>query len=109
MSQEDEPDLRTKLASELLRHAAWEDVRPHVIRQVVFVVRGLALVDVGEGLANDDRAKVATWIAEGTLARPTRDELERWASEHVTFATLIVTPFVLVQEESEPADQPIKN
>ena len=92
-------ELRAKLNEDLLRHASWEDMRPHVIRGVVFVVQGLPLVDAAVALATDDRAIVEGWTADQTLRRPTQPEVARWAEEKTEFAALIIDPFVLVQEE----------
>ncbi len=94
-------DIRQKLAGELLRYAAWEDVRPHIIRGVVFVVRGVPLVDVGAALATDDRPRVEGLIEAGQLTRPAPEDLERWVEIKAQFAALIVSPFVLIQEEVE--------
>lgn len=100
-------ELRQKLAGEVLRYASWEDMRPHVIRQAVFVVRGQTLVDVGVALGVDDATRVAAWVQDGTLLRPLPAEVARWAEQHCLFAALIVDPFVLIQEETLPADNPV--
>jgi hypothetical protein len=98
-------ELKQKLAGEILRYASWEDMRPHVIRQVVFVVRELTLLEVGVALGIDDSANVAQWVQNGNLARPQADEVARWAEQHAMFAALIVDPFVLIQEEGGPPPQ----
>lgn len=93
-------ELRQKLAGELLRDVAWEAVKPHVVREAVFLVVGLPLLDVAEAIASDDGARVGNWVQSGALTRPDRATLERWRDEDTRFATLIVSPFVLVQEEA---------
>jgi len=93
-------DIRTKLAADILRHASWEDIRPHVIRGVVFLVAGLPLIDVGLALANDDSETVSTWIQDHTLSRPSPEVIAEWAEHKALFAALIVEPFVLVQLET---------
>lgn len=94
-------EIRKKLAGELLRYAAWEDVRPHIIRDVVFVVRGVPLIDVGTALATDNRAAVQALLESGQLAKPIPEDLQRWVESKTQFAALIVSPFVLIQEEVE--------
>ncbi len=93
-------EIRTKLAVDLLRHASWEDIRPHLIRGVVFLVRAMPLIDVGVALANDDKEKIATWIEDSTIARPSPEVIAEWVAHKALFAALIVEPFVLVQLET---------
>lgn len=93
-------EIRTKLAADLLRHASWEDIRPHLIRGVVFLVSGLALIDVGVALANDDGEQVTAWIESETIARPSPEVIAEWVKHKALFAALIVEPFVLVQLET---------
>lgn len=93
-------ELRQKLAGELLRDVAWEAVKPHVVREAVFLVVGLPLLDVAEAIASDDGVRVGNWVQTGALTRPDRATLERWRDEDTRFAILIVSPFVLVQEEA---------
>ena len=96
-------ELRAKLNDDLLRNTAWDDLKLHAYRGVVFVVRGRAIVDVAIAIAEDDTSQVEVWIGDGTLMRPTADELSRWMREKAVFAALIIQPFVLVQEEvSDP-------
>jgi hypothetical protein len=93
-------EIRAKLAADVLRHASWEDIRPHLIRGVVFLVSSIPLIDVGVALANDDKAKIATWIADNTIARPSPEVIAEWVDHKALFAALIVEPFVLVQLET---------
>ena len=94
-------DIRTKLSGEILRHAAWEDVHPHIIRGVVFLALNVPLVDVGIALAIDDRPMIESLIEANQLRRPMPEDLTRWADKKTRFAALIVSPFVLIQEEAE--------
>lgn len=87
------------LKEKILRNAEFEVLEPHMRRRSVFVVRGLQLADAGEAIAEDDSTKVATWMEEGTLARPTVDEVIRWHESKTKFTVLVIQPFVLIQEE----------
>jgi hypothetical protein len=80
------------------------DLRPHLVRDAVITVdRSLDLLDVGEAVAHDDKARVSAWLAAGLLAKPSLEQLERWSKTHGPALTaLVVQPFVLVQEGPRP-------
>ncbi len=92
-------DLKAQLA-ENLDEAEWEWLIPHVQRDVVVVVaQQLDLLDVGVAIANDNTAVVQNWISEELLAKPSTTQLSDWNGDRTKrFNTLIVQPFVLVQE-----------
>ena len=92
-------DLKAQLA-ENLDEAEWEWLIPHVQRDVVVVVaQPLDLLDVGVAIASDNTAVVQNWICEELLAKPSATQLSDWNGDRTKrFNTLIVQPFVLVQE-----------
>ena len=92
-------DLKAQLA-ENLDEAEWEWLIPHVQRDVVVVVaQPLNLLDVGVAIASDNTAVVQNWISEELLAKPSTTQLSDWNGDrNKRFNTLIVQPFVLVQE-----------
>lgn len=77
------------------------DLRPHLVRGAVIVVDGsLDLLDVGEAVARDEKARVSAWIAEGLLVKPSLEQIERWSKPAAPVLTvLVVQPFVLLREE----------
>lgn len=79
------------------------DFRSMLARDAVFVVaRSLTLVECGVAVATDDVSSVQAWIASGELRKPSRDEREAWPKDATRqWMSLVVQPFVLVQE---PAD-----
>jgi hypothetical protein len=83
--------------------AVWEWLKPHNERGALIVVAGgLSLVEVGERLAADDTATVASWLADGRIARPSAEQCVCWdAKPSCRFAMLVISPYVLVQ----PLDQ----
>lgn len=93
-------DLRSEL-TEGLDEAEWEWLIPHVQRDVVIVVaRELDLLDVGVAIASDNVLEVETWIDEALLAKPSTIQVGEWNLERTKrFSTLIVQPYVLVQEK----------
>jgi hypothetical protein len=79
---------------------AWHWLRPHQQRDALWVVAtALDLEAVGAALARDDAEAVRTWLADGSLSKPDKIQLDNWESDPLhPLAILIVQPFVLVQE-----------
>ena len=82
------------------------DLRAHLARDVVIVVdRTLDLLEVGECVARDDKARVGAWIEQGLLGKPSLETLERWArARGNAWTALVVQPFVLVREDDANFD-----
>ncbi len=95
-------DIRQAL-SENLDEAVWPWLAPHVQREAVFVVAAeLDLLTVGEAIARDQVGPVQNWIRADQLGKPSAGQINAWSENPGTrFATLIVQPFVLVQEKVE--------
>jgi len=81
---------------------AWHWLRPHHQRDALWVVAmTLDLESVGAALARDDAELVQAWLAEGSLRKPEKLELDSWESDPLhSLSMLIVQPFVLVQERT---------
>jgi hypothetical protein len=94
--------LRAEL-TENLDEAEWEWLIPHVQRDAVIVVsEGLDLIDVGVAIASDKVSEVQIWIDEALIAKPSVTQVGEWNTQRTKrFNTLIVQPFVLVQEKAE--------
>jgi len=92
-------DLRAEL-TEGLDEAEWEWLIPHVQRDaVILVAPGLNLLDVGEAIANDNTQSVQQWIDEQLITKPSVDQVGEWNGDRQKrFNTLILQPYVLVQE-----------
>ncbi|MBD2201498.1 DUF2288 domain-containing protein [Calothrix sp. FACHB-1219] len=93
------PDLRADL-TENLDEAEWEWLIPHVKRDaVILVAQGLELLDVGVAIASDNIPQVQIWIDEQLITKPSTEQLGEWNSNpQKRFQTLIVQPYVIVQE-----------
>ncbi|MGF1478786.1 MAG: DUF2288 domain-containing protein [Cyanophyceae cyanobacterium] len=93
------PTIREQLTEELAS-VAWSTLIPHAKRDAVIVVNDtLNLLDVGEAIAQDDSALVQNWISRELIHKPYANQLTAWNSEPgKAFMTLIVQPFVIVQE-----------
>ena len=87
--------------------AEWGWLRAHLERGGVIVVApGLDLAEVGRTIATDDTGAVAAWIESGNLAKPSREQIATWdETKAKRFRTLIVSPYVLIQETSKEAKE----
>jgi hypothetical protein len=81
--------------------AQWQWLKPHHDREALFTVsRDLDLAEVGERIAADDAAMVERWLASRLLGRPTDGQVAAWDQDPASsFSMLIVSPFVLIQEQ----------
>ena len=80
--------------------AEWGWLRPHLERGGIIVIsHGLELAVAGVGIAEDNTTAVQGWISSGMLGKPTAEQIGEWdADEGRKFRTLIVSPFILIQE-----------
>ncbi len=94
-------DLRAELTPNL-DEAEWEWLIPHVQRDAVIVVPiELDLLDVGVAIASDNIPQVQHWIHEQLLAKPSVTQIGEWNGDRTKrFNTLIVQPYVLIQEKA---------
>ena len=92
-------DLKAELAKDL-DQAEWEWLVPHVKRDSVLIIaKELNLVDVGIAIASDNLRSVQHWISEQLIQKPSETQLSDWnSSPQKRFNTLIVQPYVLIQE-----------
>lgn len=92
-------DLRAELAEDL-DEAEWDWLIPHVQRDAVVVVASsLDLLDVGVAIASDNVSTVQHWIGEQLIAKPSLTQMAEWNGDRTKrFNSLIVQPYVLVQE-----------
>ena len=103
-------DLLAEL-TEMMGPVQWEWLKPHVQRDAVVVVNeALNLAEVGVAIAGNNTQTVERWITEQLIAKPNAEQLAVWSSENKRFISLIVQPYVLVQEpptsESTEAEMP---
>ncbi len=82
----------------------WSDLTAHVARDAVIIAdEQLDLVDVGMALATNDTTTVDAWIRSGKLQKPSPEDVSRWSiMTNLTFASVIVRPFVLIHRPHLP-------
>jgi len=80
----------------------WGELVRHFAKGMVIIVNPeLDLVDVAERLAADDTAQFNAWIEQGKIARAIDDDARRWNESNPLFWSVVVAPWVLVQEKVE--------
>ena len=91
-------DLRVEL-EKTVGPVPWELLKPHAGRDAVVVVNAqLDLVEVGAAIAADSTKAVSRWINEQLIVKPTAEQLADWNRENKQLMSLIVQPYVLVQD-----------
>jgi hypothetical protein len=96
----DDPNitLRDKLNLET-GQLAWRELQRHFARGAVIVVaRELDLIDVAVAFAEDNQAQTKAWITHGQVVPATDADARRWQEHSSVFWSLVVAPWVLVQE-----------
>lgn len=98
--------METTPGREKLAHtidvAEWGWLRAHLERGGLIVVApDLDLAETGRKVAADDTDAIRPLIAAGRLAKPSREQVAAWDKKRAKkFRMLIVSPYVLIQEES---------
>lgn len=91
-------NLREKLEKEV-GPADWKTIGPHYARGAVIIVSPeLDLVEVAIKVAQDNVDLVKDWIKDEKLLRPTPDDAKKWEETGAELSSVVVSPFVLVQQ-----------
>jgi hypothetical protein len=87
--------------------APWRELRPHLGRDAIIVIRPeLDLSAAARAVAGDDAAAVRLWLDEGAVGKPSAAQLEEWeAAPGRPFRFVIVQPYVLIQEVQASAGE----
>ncbi len=95
----EQQDLKAQL-TENLEVAEWEWLIPHAKRDAVIVVAdSVDLLDVGTKSVSDDLLEMKKWVEKELIAKPSAQQISEWNSDRTKrFRTLIVQPYVFVQE-----------
>jgi hypothetical protein len=90
--------LRAKLNLETAP-LAWPELERHFARgSVIKVAPGMDLVDAALQVAENNAATVQEWLEDGRIARAELADAEDWHARQPLFWTVVVAPWVLVQE-----------
>ncbi len=98
MTTTDNSDRKLEIAP-----VTWHVLRPHLERDAIILVKAENdLRTVANEIAADNTSVVSAWIEDGSLSKPSDDQVDLWNSDPtLEFQCAIVQPFVLVQLPSE--------
>lgn len=97
---EDSSTLYAKLLGETAS-ITWQELQPFFARGALLRVDSeFDLIEAAQALAQDDREKVATWLAAGHLAKLEAHEAQGWLERDPSLWAVVVAPWVLVQERA---------
>jgi hypothetical protein len=79
----------------------WFSLRAHLEHgRVILVDRMLDLAQVGFSVALDEVKVMERWVGSGLIGKPSAEQIVQWDQQKgKTFLCLIVSPFVLIQEQ----------
>lgn len=78
---------------------SWQELQPFFARGALLWVAGTQdLVEVALAVAEDDRTKVASWLADGVLRKVEVGQAEDLLARDPQLWAVVVAPWVLVQE-----------
>ncbi len=78
---------------------AWSELqRNFAAGSVIWVAKGVSLLDVGLAFVEDDNAKVEAWMSAKQLVRPDNEQARQWHADEQVFWAVVSAPWVLVQE-----------
>jgi hypothetical protein len=95
-------ELRQKLNQETGK-LSWEELQRFFARGVV-VIAGpeLDLIEVAAAFAEDNKQRIEQWIESDQLERANDEHALQWQARNTVFWSVVVAPWVIVQEFSEP-------
>ncbi len=98
MEQEIDTELKAKLHSETAK-IAWSELQRFFAQgSVLQIDEDLDLVQVAVWFAEDDSNKLEPYITSGSIAPPSNDKARAWFATSAELWSVVVAPFVLVQE-----------
>lgn len=90
--------LYAKLLGETAK-ISWQELAPFFARGNLLKVGACAdLVEVAMGVAEDDKSKVAAWLASGELSKVDEGQAEDFLARDPELWAVVIAPWVLVQE-----------
>ncbi|MFF7708793.1 DUF2288 family protein [Pseudomonas sp. NPDC007930] len=92
--------LYAKLLGETAR-IEWEALQPFFARgALLWVAPSLDLIEVAVAVAEDQRDKVAAWLAAGTVEKLSSARAQGFVEAAPALWAVVVSPWVLVQDRA---------
>ncbi len=91
--------MKARLNQETARLPFSELLRYFAAGSLVLVADKLDLVEVATRFALDDKAQVAAWLQSAQVRRADDADAARWQQDDSSLWAVVVSPWVLVQEQ----------
>lgn len=95
--------LRTELNLQTAEYPWSELQRQFAAGGVIAVDPELDLVDVAARIAADDKHSVERWMQTNQVAHVLDEQAQQWLDEDALLWTVVVKPWILVQERRKPS------
>ncbi len=103
-SLQTDEELRAHLHGETSK-LPWQELEKHFARGVLFKVeKGLDILDVAIVMARDDKDSLKQWIDKGSVVAVETADAKLWHETSASLWTVVVAPFILVQETARKLD-----
>jgi hypothetical protein len=80
---------------------SWKELEPFFAKgALLWVDTGLDLIEAAEGMAEDNRDKVAAWLASGSLGEVSATRALDLVERDPSLWAVVVSPWILVQERA---------
>ena len=82
----------------------WQELEKHFARGVVIKVDpAMDLIETGAAFVQDNKRQIEAWMNDGKVCRADDNDALVWSKHKQVFWTVVVAPWVLVQEVTAPA------
>ena len=79
----------------------WKELEPFFAKgALLWVDAGLDLIEAAEGMAEDNRDKVAAWLAAGSLGEVSATRALDLVERDPSLWAVVVSPWILIQERA---------
>lgn len=91
-------NAQARLNAETAR-LSWPELERHFARGAVIRIDSeLDLIDVAIAIADDEKAAIETWMNAGQVGHPDMENAKDWVERQPDFWTVVIAPWVLIQE-----------
>lgn len=78
---------------------AWTELQRFFAQgSVIWVDESLDMIEVAHCIAQDDSGAIKAWMDKDLLARVKDEQAKRWLSDDTWLWSVVIKPFILVQE-----------
>jgi hypothetical protein len=104
VSLQSDEELRAHLHGETSK-LPWIDLEKHFARGVLFkVAKDIDILDVAIVMSRDDKESLKQWLEDKKVTDVEIEEAKKWHESSASLWTVVVAPWVLVQEIEQKLD-----